>query len=124
MLDAAFKPVLYLKQGCPFCFKLRLFLLESGQLDAVSIREFASDTDEEKAIRAELEPHLEKVGFPAAQLAPGRYVVDSDVLVDHFARAGGADPAGLPTYQAYLAGPFQTIGRLFRENRELKSQAS
>lgn len=124
MSDAAFTPVLYLKQGCPFCFKLRLFLLEAGLLERVEIREFAPDTEEEKAIRAELTPHFEKLGFPTAQLEPGRYLGDSDALVAHFAKVSGKDPAAMPTYQTYLGGVFKNLGQLFRENMELKKQAA
>jgi hypothetical protein len=37
---AAFTPVVFLKAGCPFCLKVRLALLETGQLDQVVLREF------------------------------------------------------------------------------------
>ena len=70
MTEAAFVPTLYVKQGCPFCLKLRIFMLESGLLDTVEVREFAVGSDEEQAIRAELAPHLEKISFPTAKLGP------------------------------------------------------
>ena len=119
-----FKPVLYLKKGCPFSFKLRLFLLEAGLLDRFAIREFAEGTAEEEAIRDELAAHFDKVSFPAAQIAAGRYEKDSDALVSRFAEEADVDPSDLPTFQAYVTGPFNTILSLFKENRELKKRAA
>ena len=29
MSEASFTPIVYVRTGCPFCLKLRLFLLES-----------------------------------------------------------------------------------------------
>jgi hypothetical protein len=119
-----FKPVLYLKKGCPFCFKLRLFLLEAGLLDRFTIREFAEGTEEENSIRAELSPLFDKLSFPAAQIAPGKYMQDSEALVSRYADEAGIDPAKLLTFQAYVEGPFRTILSLFKENRELKRRAA
>ncbi len=102
--------------------KVRIFLLESGMLDKVDLRDFAPGTDQEQAIKAELEPNLEKVSFPAAQTAPGRYMTESDGIIGHFAKVAGADPAKMPVLQAYVEGPFQSIMQLFRENMDLKKQ--
>ncbi len=122
MSDATFRPVVYLKEKCPFCMKIRIFLLESGLWDKVEVKDFAPGTEQEQAIRAELEPNLEKVGFPAAQTAPGRYMTDSDGIVAHLAEVAGADPAKMPVFSAYVEGPFQQIMQLYRENAELKKQ--
>lgn len=119
-----FRPILYLKNGCPFCFKLRVFLLDAGLLDRFALREFAEGTDDERSIRDELSPHFEKVSFPAAQVEPGRYQKDSDELIAHFSREADADPTGLGTFQAYVEGPFSLIMSLFRENRDLKKRAA
>jgi glutaredoxin len=43
MTDTAFTPVVFLKAGCPFCLKVRLALLETGQL-AVKCATMASDS--------------------------------------------------------------------------------
>lgn len=53
-----FKPVIYLKAGCPYCFKLRLALLEAGLMDRVAFQEFDADTQEERRIRTELSQHF------------------------------------------------------------------
>ena len=122
MTDQGFEPVVYLKEKCPFCMKVRIFLLEAGLLDKVKVREFAPGTDEEQAIRGELSPHLEKVSFPAAQLAPGQYLADSDGIIAQLADRAKVDPAKMPVLGAYLDGPFKQIMDLFRENMELKKQ--
>jgi hypothetical protein len=74
MTDAVFKPVHYLKQNCPICLKVRLFLPEAGVGADVDIRDFATGPDPEEAIRAELSPHLDKVSFSAAQLESGPFL--------------------------------------------------
>ena len=118
-----FKPILYLKNGCPFCFKLRVFLLDAGLLDRFVLREFSEGSNDEKAIRDELSPHFDKVSFPSAQVTSGTYKKDSDELIAHFAKERGVDPAKLGTYQAYVEGPFALIMSLFSENKKLKQAA-
>ena len=122
MTDAAFAPVLYLKEKCPFCLKVRLFLLEAGLLGQVKVKEFAPGTDEEQSIKAEVGPHLEKVSFPAAQVAPGQYMNDSDAIIAHFADKAKVDPAHMPVLSAYVGGAFKQIMDLYKENMELKKQ--
>ena len=116
----AFRPTIYLKDKCPFCMKIRIFLLESGLRDKVVVKDFTPGTDAEQEIRAEVTPHLEKVSFPAAELAPGEFLADSDGIIGRLAQGVDQDPAQMPVLKAYLDGPFQQIMTLFRENMELK----
>lgn len=120
MTDAAFKPVLYSKIGCPFSFKVRLFLLEAGLLDQVTIVE-ASTPDEHQRLADMLAERLGKASFPTAEIGPNILMPESDALVEHFAAVAKVDPAKLPTYQAYAGGIFPLIMQLYRENAELKS---
>ena len=115
-----FVPLLYLKKGCPFCFKVRVALLEADLLDRVNIREFASGTPEEEEIKNDLSLELDKLSFPAAEVAPGEFKKDSDELIAYFTGLNGADVRDLPTLQAYKDGPFSELMRLIKENRELK----
>lgn len=124
MTDSRFKPIVYLKQNCPFCMKVRLFLLEAGLGEAVETRNFAPGEPEEAAIRAELSPHFEKPSFPAAQLEPGRYLADSDEIVARLAAWSGRDLATMPVYRNYVDGPFAGMMRLWKENQELKAAAA
>jgi hypothetical protein len=122
MTDASFRPALYVRAGCPFSFKTTLFLLEAGILDRFEVREFAPGSEEEDSIRTELEPHLEKVSFPAVQYAPGQYMTESDDIIARYAREANVDPARMPVLNIYLGGVFKRVGQLFRENMELKKQ--
>lgn len=117
-------PALFLKAGCPFCLKVRLFLLESGQLDRVALREFVPGTEEEVQIRDLLAPAVEKVSFPAAELTPGNFTTESDAIVEFFAERAGIAPDDLPTYQSYVTGVFRNLGALYRENLDLKKRLS
>lgn len=115
------KPVLFVKHECPFCLKVRLYLLEAGLLDSVTLRESHSP-EEEKTLRAELEPHLDKVSYPTLRLGDS-YMTESDDIIARFAREGGPAPAQLPTFQAYVEGPFKQLLALYKENAELKKTA-
>ncbi len=122
MTDTTFTPVIYLKDKCPFCMKIRIFLLEAGLLGDVKVRDFVPGSDEETAIREEVSPHLEKVSFPAAQLEPGKFMADSDGIIAKLAAEAKVDPARMPVLSAYVNGPFQSIMTLYKENMELKKQ--
>lgn len=124
MSDASFKPTLYLKAGCPFCMKLRIFVLESGLANAVETRDFAPGTPAEGAIRATLTPHLERISFPAAEIAPGKFIAESDDIIAFLANKTGRKPETLPVYTAYVDGPFAMMMSLWRENQELNKAAA
>ena len=81
------KPVLFVKHECPFCLKVRLYLLEAGLIDSVTLRESRSP-EEEKVMRAELEPHLDKVSYPTLRVDDS-YMTESDDIITRFAREGG-----------------------------------
>ncbi|HEX4096643.1 MAG TPA: glutathione S-transferase N-terminal domain-containing protein [Caulobacteraceae bacterium] len=121
-MTEAFRPTVFLKDKCPFCMKIRIFLLESGLKDRVTVKNFTPGTDAEQQIRDEVSPHMEKVSFPAAEVAAGEYLADSDGIIARLAEGETIDPAQMPVLKAYLEGPFQSIMTLFRENRELKER--
>lgn len=124
MTDNTLKPTVYFKQNCPFCFKVRLFLLEAGLNEGVEIREFAPGSQQESDIRAELSPHLDKVSFPAARLEPGRYIAESDDIVAFLAAKAGREPAAMPAFTTYVEGPLKLLMNLWKENIELKAAAA
>lgn len=117
-----FRSVLYLNQQCPFCLKLMIFLTEAGLLKQFEIRKFIRGDAAEQEIRAELAPHFEKVSFPAAQIAPGQYMKDTDALIAHYAKEAGVDPSEMALLNYYVGGVFERMGALFRENMEFKKQ--
>ncbi|RRH92156.1 glutathione S-transferase domain-containing protein [Mesorhizobium tamadayense] len=118
------KPILYLKQNCPFCLKVRLYLLEAAMMEDVKIRDFAPGTQQEDDIRAELIPHLARLSFPAAQLEPGHYAAESDDIIAFLAAKSGREIASMPVYRNYVEGPFNMAMTLWKENQELKKAAS
>ncbi|MGZ2460671.1 glutathione S-transferase N-terminal domain-containing protein [Rhizobium sp. IY2] len=124
MTDNTLKPILYFKQNCPFCFKVRLFLLEAGLNEDVEIREFVSGSQQENDIRAELSPHLDKVSFPAARFELGRYIAESDDIVALLAAKAGREPASMPAFTNYVEGPLKLVMNLWKENIELKAAAA
>lgn len=124
MTDTIFKPIVYLKQNCPFCMKVRIFLLEAGMIGDVEIRDFAPGKPDEDRIRAELAAHLEKVSFPSAQLEPGRYVAESDDIIAFLAAKSGRETTSMPVYTNYVEGPFSMSIALWKENQLLKNTAS
>lgn len=124
MTGTTFKPVVYLKDNCPFCLKVRIFLLESDLTSQVETRDFVPGSQQEDQIRAELQPNLEKVSFPAAQLEPGRYAADSDAIVAFFAEKAGCDPNAMSVYRNYASGVFAMAMQLWQENAELKKAAA
>ena len=119
---ADFTPTIYLKDKCPFCFKVRVALLEVGLFDKVNVREFVPGDAEEESIRETLAPHFEKVTFPAAEVAPGKFLADSDGIIAELVGTVGKKPEDLTALDAYLRGPFASIMTLYKENSELKKQ--
>lgn len=120
MTTPSFRPVLYVKDRCPWCLKLRLFLLEAGLSDRFDWRVFAPGDVMEEGIRHELASHFEKVTFPTVEIAPGQFIQDSQAIIDHYAAETGIDPADLPTLDQYVRGPLARLGELRKEIAGLK----
>jgi hypothetical protein len=99
-----------------------LFLLEAGLIGGFELRVFVPGDDLEAAMRAELEPHVEKVTFPIAQIAPGQYLPDSGAIIDHYAAEASVDVASLSTLDQYVRGPLATMAALRKEIAELKGK--
>lgn len=115
------RPVLYFNEQCPFCLKVRLFLLEAGLRSTVDVREFAPGSAGEAEVRAELAPHFEKVTFPTARFGSD-YVNDSDAIIARLAASANIDAAGLPVLTSYKEVALGRLIQLFRENAELKQK--
>lgn len=122
MKEAGPTPVVYLKRGCPFCMKVRLFLLEANLLSRVELRAFDTDTDEERSIGQELSAHFDKVTYPAVKLSQDTYINGSDDIVALFAKQWDINLSALDTFQDYSHGVFEHLIRLFQENMTLKSK--
>lgn len=114
---------LYVKKNCPFCLKVRIFLLESGHLADVDIHEFVPGMPDEQAIRSRLEPLLDKVSFPALIDETGKAIADSDMIVDLCVRRFGIDRDDLPTFLNYADGVLPRLIQLFQDNAQLRQRA-
>jgi len=117
-----FRPAIYVKEKCPFCLKLRIGLLEAGLDGAVDWNEHAPGSPAEDEAKARLAGNVDKVTFPAAEIAPGQFMTDSDALLDHFLTKEGIDRNTLPVLNSYVTGAFQGLMDLYRQNMELKSK--
>jgi glutathione S-transferase len=119
MTTMQFRPVLYVKDRCPWSLKVRIFLLEAGLSDHFDCA-FSRRAMHEAGIRAELEPYLEKVTFPTVEIAPGRFIQDLQAIIEHYAAEFGVDLAGLLTLDQYVRGPLARIAELQGEVAALK----
>lgn len=117
-----FRPVIYIKEKCPFCLKVRIGLLEAGLDREVEWQEHAPGSPAEDEARARLAGNVEKVTFPAAEVAPGEFITDSDAILNHVLAQNGTDRTTLPVLDAYVTGAFQGLMDLYRQNIELKSR--
>lgn len=119
MSTVPFKPKVYLKEGCPFSFKLLLFLAESGMTGQVEVIHCDPEAPEFSAIRSRLEAGLRKPAtFPTAEIAPDRYLSDSDALVEHFASQRHVDTNTLPALSFYRQTIFPQLLRLHEQDRK------
>lgn len=110
----------YLKNTCPFCLKLRIFLTEAGLADHADFVVFADGDKTHQALRARMQAAGQEASFPAAELEPGKLSTGTDALIAHFAKEGGVDPAKLPLLAYYSEGVFKKYGEMFRELKQLK----
>lgn len=108
-----FKPTVYLREGCPFSFKFLLFLAESGLRDRFELIRCNPDAPEFEAIKSRLQAGLHKSAtFPTVEVAPGRYMSDSDALIRHYASDNGIEAARLPALSFYVETIFPQLQRL------------
>lgn len=113
MSDEAFKARAYVKEGCPFSFKFLVFMAEAGLLDRLEIVRLGQDDPDFEAKKAKLTEALGKSAtFPTVEVEPGRYMSDSDRLIEHY--AGGVDlrPDAMPVLSFYKQTIFPQLKRL------------
>lgn len=116
MNDNAFKARAYVKEGCPFSFKLLVFMAEAGLLDEIEILRLREGTPDYDAAKQKLSEHLGKpAAFPTVEVEPGRYLADSDRLVEHFARLHDREPNEMPVLSFYKETIFPQLLEHHRE---------
>lgn len=117
MNAASFKPKAYLKEGCPFSFKLLLFLTEAGIRDQLEIIRCDPQAPAFEAIKSRLQAGLHHPAtFPTVEIEPNRYLSDSDTLIKHFAATRHVDADRLPALSFYVQTIFPQLLRLHQDH--------
>lgn len=111
---------IFLKNTCPYCLKLRIFLTEAGLADRFDFVVFADGDETHQALRARMQSDGQQPSFPAAELEPGRLATGTDELIARFARDAGVDAATLPLLAYYSDGVFRRHVQMHKELRELR----
>ena len=117
-----FRPTLYLLHQCPFCLKLVIYLSEADMLEQFALEIFEHGDDKGDRLREQLSPYFDKVSFPAAVVAPGKYIKGSDELIAHYAENGGPAPDTLRLLSYYSTGVMEHTINLFLENKKLQEK--
>ena len=95
----------YVKVGCPFSFKFLAFMAEAGLLDEIEIVRLREGDPDYEAAKQRLSEHLGKpASFPTVEIEPGKYMTDSDRLIEHYAQRAGLKPDDLPVLSLYKQG--------------------
>jgi glutathione S-transferase len=115
MSDAAFKATAYIKDGCPFSFKFLVFMAEGRLLDRIEIVRMREGDPTFAAKKQHLSEQLGKPAtFPTVEVEPHRYLTDSDLLIEHFARRHGLRPDDMPVLSFYKATIFPQLIELYK----------
>jgi glutathione S-transferase len=113
MNTPAFKAKAYVKEGCPFSFKYWLFLVEAGLQEQVEVIRCGPEDADFEALKARLAAGLGKAPtFPTVEIEPGRYLSDSDALIDWHARRNNVDVSRLPALAFYQETIFPQVVEL------------
>jgi hypothetical protein len=115
MHQETFKPKAYVKDGCPYSFKYLLFMTEAGLLDLVDVIRCDPESAEFDEVKQKLAKATGRnATFPTVEIAPQRYLSDSDKLIEHYAHACNIDPDKLPTLSFYKETLFPQLAELHK----------
>lgn len=113
MTTPGFTPKAYLKDGCPYSFKYLLFMAEAGLVDRIDVTRCDPDAADFDTTKDKLTQATgREATFPTVEIEPGRYLSDSDRLIDHFARVYKVDPGVLPALSFYKETVFPQLEAL------------
>ena len=108
-----FKPKAYLKEGCPYSFKYLLFMTEAGLLEQVDVIRCDPKTVEFEAVKQKLSQATgREATFPTVEIAPERYLSDSDKLIEHYTRGCNVGPSTMPALSFYTETLFPQLAAL------------
>jgi hypothetical protein len=98
------KPKAYIKEGCPFSFKFLTFMTEANLLDEIEIVRVREGDADYEATKKKLAEHLGKASFPTVEIEPGKYLADSDRLIEYYAQRAELSPDEMPVLSLYKQG--------------------
>jgi hypothetical protein len=102
MSTDTFKAKAYVRAGCPFSFKYLVFMAEAGLLDRIEVIRLNPQDPGFEAEKQRLSQHLGKaVTFPVVEIEAGRYMTDSDRLIELYAGREGLEPDGMKVLSFY-----------------------
>ena len=122
MADSDFTPRVILKQECPFCLKLMIFLTEAGLAENFRYLTVHGDTDEYEEVRAILEETLGEASFPTVETERHQFMSGSDEIIDFYAEKHGIDRASMKLLTYYEGGVFPAMTEMFKENQAMKEE--
>lgn len=109
-----FKPIAWVRTNCPYSFKFRLFVTEAGISDQFQFVAMDPDSPDFERVKSEIDQRSDqKTVFPIVEIAPNKFLTDSDVLIDHFAAEHGIDTSDLPTLTFYRNGLYACYIEMF-----------
>lgn len=119
-MNQPYKAKAYLLSGCPFCFKFALFMTEAQLLDQIEIEIVEPQNPATEHLKSKIADSTQaKPSFPAVEIEPGVFKLDSDKLIEYYAEKNNK-PTELPILTFYKDGLFTQYVKLYKENLELK----
>lgn len=110
-----FRGKAYVKEGCPYSFKFLLFMAEAGLLDSIEIHRCDPNSRQFDEEKARLTTWLgAKATFPAVETEPGKYLSDSDRLIQFYADRHGVTTERLPVLAFYKETILPQLEKLHR----------
>ena len=108
-----FRGKAYLRTDCPYSFKYLLFMAEARLLDQIEIIRCDPAAPDFERMKAHLAAATGgKATFPTVEIEPGRYLADSDRLIEHYAARNSVDPGALAALSFYKQGIYPQLLRM------------
>ena len=92
-MSESFKPIAYIKEGCPYSMKFLRFIEQEQLQDEIDIVRCRPGTPVMNAVREKLEAAThDSAQFPTVAVAPGEFRTESNDLIRYFAEKYDRQP--------------------------------
>jgi len=88
-----------------------------GLLDEIQIEEVVDGEERMEQVRTMLSENLPKASFPSVQFEEGKFMSETNDLIQYFANKYDKDLESLTVVPFYDRGIFKKIGNLYRQNK-------